>query len=72
MVKSLVNTISPFQAKGKPTKRALDGWDSAPFLSFIYTQAESCSRSFIHVRPPAGNANRWAVANDDYIEGLSH
>jgi len=32
------------------TKRALDGWDSAPFLVFIYTQTESCSRSFVHAR----------------------
>jgi len=24
-----------------PTQRALDGWDSAPFLGFIYAQAES-------------------------------
>jgi hypothetical protein len=31
----------------------LDGWDSAPFSGFIYTQAESCSRSFVHARPPA-------------------
>jgi hypothetical protein len=44
--------------KPHPTKRALDGWDSAPFSGFIYTQAESCSRSFVHARPPASNANR--------------
>jgi len=30
--------------KPHPTKRALDGWDSAPFSSFIYAQAESCSQ----------------------------
>jgi len=34
--------------KKRPTKRALDGWDSAPFLGFIFAQAESCSRSFVH------------------------
>jgi hypothetical protein len=45
------------------TKRALDGWDSVAFSGFIYTQAESCSRSFIYVRPPASNANRWADAS---------
>ena len=45
----------------RPTKRALDGWDSAAFSGFSYTQAESCSRSFIHARPPASNANRWAT-----------
>jgi hypothetical protein len=44
----------------QPTKRALDGWDSAAFSGFIYAQAESCSRSFVHARPPASNANRWA------------
>ena len=33
------------------TKRALDGWDSAEFSGFFYTQTESCSQSFI-VRPP--------------------
>jgi len=43
---------------GCPTKRALDGWDSAAFSGFFYTQAESCSWSFIHARPPASNANR--------------
>ena len=43
------------------TKRALDGWDSAAFTGIFYAQAESCSRSFIHVRPPASNANRWAL-----------
>jgi len=37
-------------AKRRPTKRALDGWESAPFSGFIYTQAESCSRSFVHAR----------------------
>ena len=47
-------------AKGWLTQRALDGWDSAALLSFIYTQAESCSRSFVHARPLAANANRWA------------
>jgi len=44
------------------TKRALDGWDSAAFSGFFYTQAESCSHSFIHARPPASNAHRWAAA----------
>jgi hypothetical protein len=39
--------------KNCPTQRALDGWESAPFLSFINAQAESCSRSFVHARPPA-------------------
>ena len=48
--------------KKRPTKRALDGWDSAPFSGFIYTRTESCSRSFIHARPPASNASRWAPA----------
>ena len=43
------------------TKRALDGWDSAPFSGFFYTRAESCSQSFVHTRPPASNANRWAA-----------
>jgi hypothetical protein len=28
--------------------------DSAAFSGFIYTQAESCSRSFVHARPHAG------------------
>ena len=49
------------KAKSHLTKRALDGWDSAPLSGFIYTQAESCSRSFVHARPPASNANRWAT-----------
>ena len=31
------------------------------FRAFFYTQTESCSRSFIYARPPASNANRWAV-----------
>jgi hypothetical protein len=44
-----------------PTKRALDGWDSAPFSDFIYARTESCSRSFVHARPPESNANRWAA-----------
>ena len=43
----------------RPTKRALDGWDSAAFSGFFYTRTESCSRSFVHARPPASNANRW-------------
>ena len=44
----------------RPTKRALDGWDSAAFSGFFYTRTESCSWSFIYARPPASNANRWA------------
>ena len=47
--------------KNCPTKRALDGWDSAAFSGFIYARTESCSQSFIYARPPASNANRWAV-----------
>ncbi|MFN8382861.1 MAG: hypothetical protein U0V02_13010 [Anaerolineales bacterium] len=47
-----------FQIKSVPTKRALDGWDSAAFSGFIYTRTESCSQSFIYTRPPASNANR--------------
>ena len=47
--------------KKRPTKRALDGWDSAPFSGIFHTRTESCSRSFIHARPPASNANRWAL-----------
>jgi len=46
---------------GCPTKRALDGWDSAAFSGFFYTRTESCSRSFISARPPASNASRWAT-----------
>jgi hypothetical protein len=49
---------SVLSCQNSPTKRALDGWDSAAFSGFIYTQAESCSRSFVHTRPPASNANR--------------
>jgi len=49
------------KSKGLPTKRALDGWDSAAFSGIFYAQTESCSWSFIHARPPASNANRWAV-----------
>ncbi len=45
----------------RPTKRALDGWDSAAFSGFFYTRTESCSWSFIYARPPASNANRWAA-----------
>jgi hypothetical protein len=52
-----------FKVKGGLTMRALDGWDSAPSSSFIYTRTESCSRSFIHARPPASNANRWALSD---------
>jgi hypothetical protein len=36
----------------RPTPRALDGWDSVAFSSFINAQTESCSQSFIHARPP--------------------
>jgi hypothetical protein len=46
----------------RPTKRAADGGDSAAFSGFFYAQAESCSRSFIHARPTAANANRWVAA----------
>jgi len=42
----------------RPTKRALDGWDSAPSSGFFYTRTESRSRSFIYALPPASNANR--------------
>ena len=47
-----------FQAKNGLTKRALDGWDSAAFSGFFYAQAESCSRSFVHARPPPSNPSR--------------
>jgi len=50
--------VLPTPQKGSPTKRALDGWDSAPFSGFFYTRTESCFRSFIYARPPASNANR--------------
>jgi hypothetical protein len=53
--------MSHFQAKSGLTKRALDGWDSAAFSSIFHAQAESCSRSFFHARPPASNAGRWAL-----------
>jgi MFS-type transporter involved in bile tolerance (Atg22 family) len=43
------------------TKHALDGWDSAAFSGIFLARTESCSRSFIHARPPASNANRWAT-----------
>jgi hypothetical protein len=59
---------SSFVKKNCPTKRALDGWDSAAFSGFIYARTESCSRSFVHARPPASNASRWAFvikANDE-------
>jgi hypothetical protein len=46
--------------KSRRTKRVADGGDSAAFSGFFYTQAESCSRSFIHARPTAANAHRWA------------
>ena len=51
-----------------PTQRALDGWDSAPFSGFFYTRTESCSRSFIHARPPASNANRWAPGHKTILK----
>ncbi len=60
MVEPFINHRLGKQA-GCPTKRALDGWDSAAFSGFIYTRTESCSQSFIHARPPASNANRWAA-----------
>ena len=44
----------------KTSPNTADGGDSAEFSGFIYTQAEFCSQSFIHARPSAGNANRWA------------
>ena len=47
--------------KHRPTQRALDGWESTAFSGIIYARTESCSRSFIHARPPASNANRWAA-----------
>jgi hypothetical protein len=45
-----------------PTKRAADWWDSAAFSSIFLASGFSCSWSFISSRPPAANANRWAVA----------
>ena len=57
-------------SKPCPTKRALDGWDSAPFSDFSYTRIESCSRSFIHARPPASNASRWVAKNSGHVEYL--
>ena len=47
---------------------------SAAFSGFIYTQAESCFRSFIHARPPASIpltplggdvANHWAAGHHE-------
>ena len=46
---------------GCPTKRAVDGGDSAAFSGFIYTRTESWSWSFIYARPTATNASRWAA-----------
>ena len=47
----------------RPTKRAVDGGDSAAFSGFFYTRTESWSWSFIYARPTATNANRWAVGH---------
>jgi quercetin dioxygenase-like cupin family protein len=42
------------------TQRAPDWRDSAAFSGFFYAQAESCSQAESTLRPPAGNASRWA------------
>jgi hypothetical protein len=31
------------------------------FQAFFCARTETCSRSFIHARPLAGNASRWAA-----------
>jgi len=48
------------QVQPHPTKRAVDGRDSAAFSGFFYTRTESCSWSFIYARPTAANANHYA------------
>lgn len=43
------------------TKRALDKRDSARFSSRFLALGFSCLSNGIHVRPPAGDAHRWAT-----------
>jgi len=48
-------------AGGGLTKRAADWWDSAPFSSIFLASGFFLLPSRIHARPPAANANRYAV-----------
>ena len=47
-----------FERTGRTQSVHLTGGILRHFSGFIYAQTESCSRSFIHARPPASNANR--------------
>jgi len=48
-------------AKRVPTKRSTDWWDSAPFSGIFLASGFFLLPSRIPARPPAANANRWAV-----------
>jgi len=57
--------LLPFQASSCLSDYAqqsvhLTGGILRHFRAFFYARTESCSWSFIHTRPPASNANRWA------------
>ena len=48
-------------AKERPTKRAPDAGDSAPFSSSFLRLIIFLAGRLRRPRPSAGNANRWAV-----------
>jgi hypothetical protein len=64
MMDSLKLRLHYHQNESRPTKRALDGWDSAAFSSIFLASGLYCSQAFVHARPPASNANRWAVRDN--------
>jgi len=57
----LIKAVKVVWEKSQLTKRALDGWDSAPFSSSFHALAFFLAGRRPAARPSAGNANRWAV-----------
>ena len=50
-------------ARGAPTQRAADKWESARFSSLFLALSFFWLPNRVHARPGASNANRWADIN---------
>jgi hypothetical protein len=57
----IVKGVLPAKSNCRPTQRAADGWESAAFSSFYLALGFFYISSLFPARPPAANANRWAV-----------
>lgn len=63
MILSLAHFFSAVvtSSQSRPTQRAADGWESARFTGIFLALGFFYISSLFPARPPAANANRWAI-----------